>query len=68
MMQQIRKWGNSLGVVIPATEVRRLGLTEDMEVEITLKPKNPMRMLYTADLSKISSKVVEELRGELEPR
>ena len=36
---EIKKWGNSLGVVIPRRKIKELRLTEHDEVDIDIKKK-----------------------------
>ncbi len=42
----VRKWGNSLGVVIPSEEVSREGLKENDEVEIVIRKAVDIRQLF----------------------
>jgi antitoxin component of MazEF toxin-antitoxin module len=42
----VRKWGNSLGVVIPSEEVSRKGLKENDEVEIVIRKAVDIRQLF----------------------
>ncbi len=42
----MRKWGNSLGVVIPREEATKEGLKENDEVEIVIKKAVDIRQLF----------------------
>jgi antitoxin component of MazEF toxin-antitoxin module len=42
----VRKWGNSLGVVIPSEEVSKEGLKENDEVEIVIRKAVDIRQLF----------------------
>lgn len=42
----VRKWGNSLGVVIPREEASREGLRENDEVEIVIRNTVDIRQLF----------------------
>jgi len=44
---KIKKWGNSMGIVIPKDEVRRLKLKVDQDVNMELfKKENPLKELH----------------------
>jgi len=36
---EIKKWGNSLGVILPIDELRQLGLSKGDQVELEVIPK-----------------------------
>ncbi len=42
----MRKWGNSLGVVIPREEATKEGLKENDEVEIVIRKAVDIRQLF----------------------
>jgi len=56
-MEQIKvkakKWGNSLGVVLPREVVIEEGIKEGNEIEITIQPK---KAITVGDLIKIAKK------------
>ena len=59
-----RKWGNSLGIIIPKDEVESLNLKEDQTVivEIT-KKENPLKELFgSAKFKKPTKELLQELR------
>jgi len=44
---KIKKWGNSLGLLIPKDELRRMGIGEDEEVIVEIiKKENPLKELF----------------------
>jgi len=57
----VRKWGNSLGVVIPSSEAEKEGLRENDEVEITIHRTVDIRQLY----GKYPFKDLQRLKDEL---
>lgn len=46
IITKTKKWGNSLGVIIPSEEVKRLHLHADEEIVIEVVPKNPLREMF----------------------
>jgi len=65
IIAKTRKWGNSIGVVLPKEELARLKIGEDEEVIVEIKRKeNPLRELYEAKLPKITRKEFEKFRKE----
>jgi antitoxin component of MazEF toxin-antitoxin module len=67
-----KKWGNSLGLIIPKDTVRELGLSEDDEVEIDMvkKNRNVLRELFEFGRGRprITRKRFLELRKEIESK
>lgn len=66
----IRKWGNSMGLLISKEEARNLNLREDQEVavEITIRG-NPLRELFGfGRKNKITRKEFLEARKGLESK
>ena len=57
----VRKWGNSLGVVIPSSEAEKEGLREHDEVEITIRRAIDIRQLY----GKYPFRDLQRLKDEL---
>jgi antitoxin component of MazEF toxin-antitoxin module len=58
----VRKWGNSLGVVIPSEEVSREGLKENDEVEIVIRKAVDIRQLFGKYKFRDLQSVKDELR------
>jgi hypothetical protein len=47
MICKTKRWGNSIGIVIPKGEVDRLGLTEEQTITVNIiKHENPLRELW----------------------
>lgn len=66
IISKTRKWGSSLGVVIPKQVVKELKLRENEEVafEIT-KKENPLKELFgSVKLSKPTEHILKEIRGK----
>lgn len=57
----MRKWGNSLGVVIPREEASREGLHENDEVEIVIRKAVDIRQLF----GKYKFRDLQSLKDEL---
>ena len=66
LISKTRKWGSSLGVIIPKEAVKRLKLRENQEVIIDIKPKdNPLMELFgSVKLSKPTEQLLKEIRGK----
>lgn len=58
----VRKWGNSLGVVIPSEEASREGLRENDEVEVVIRKALDIRELFGKYKFRDLQKLKEELR------
>ncbi len=58
----VRKWGNSLGVVIPSEEAAREGLKENDEVEITVRKAVDVKELFGRYKFKDLQRLKDELR------
>ena len=65
-----KKWGNSIGVVIPNKTIEELNIKPDQRIVIdVIKKENPLRELFGAlKLSKPANKIVKEARKELESK
>ncbi len=65
IISKTRKWGSSLGIVIPKDVVKELKLREDQDVIIDIKPKdNPLKELFgSAKLSRPTEQILKEIRG-----
>ena len=66
IISKTRKWGSSLGIVIPKEVVKELKLREDQEVIFDIKPKdNPLKELFgSVKLSKPTEQLLKEIRGK----
>ena len=58
----MRKWGNSLGVVIPREEASKEGLHENDEVEIVIRKAVDIRQLFGKYKFRELQSLKEELR------
>ena len=58
----MRKWGNSLGVVIPSEEASKEGLRENDEVEVVIQKALDIRELFGKYKFRDLQKLKEELR------
>lgn len=65
---KMKKWGNSLGVVIPAESVDSLGLRPEEEITIEISRKgNVLKELFGAvKLKRPTKEVVHDARKDLE--
>jgi len=63
-----KKWGNSIGVVIPIETVDRLGIKEEEEIVIEIsKKENALKELFGAiKFKKPTKQILKEAREELE--
>ena len=66
LITRTKKWGNSLGVIIPREAVKEMKLRENQEVIIDIKPKeSPLKELFgSAKLSKTAEHILKEIRGK----
>ena len=65
-----RRWGNSLGIIIPQEAVRDMNLKtgEQITIEIS-KRENVLKELFGSGTSKKdTSTMIKEVRGELESK
>ena len=65
---KLKKWGNSVGIIIPKKELERLKVRVGDEVRIDVSKDNPLRELFDAKLKKIDHKVLKEIRSEPESK
>ncbi len=65
---RLKRWGNSLGIVIPSETIKQKSLQEDEEVIITIERKKKIREIFGSLRSwKINAqKVKNESRKEWE--
>lgn len=66
MISKTRKWGSSIGIVIPKKVAKELKIRENQEVLVDIKPKdNPLKELFgSAKLSKPTEQLLKEIRGK----
>ena len=60
-----KKWGNSLGIIIPSKEAENLKLKENqtIRVDINLTAENPLREMFgTLKFKKPTEKILKEIR------
>jgi antitoxin component of MazEF toxin-antitoxin module len=64
IIAKTRKWGNSLGIVLPSDAVRELKISENEEVILEIRKKqSPLRELYgSCKENKITRAEFEEFR------
>ena len=61
-----RKWGSSIGMVIPKKVAKELKIRENQDVIVDIKPKeNPLKELFgSVKLSKPTEQILKEIRGK----
>lgn len=64
MRARVKKWGNSLGLIIPADLVSKEGLKEGDEVEYQLKKCDGVKELFGKYPMGDIQKIKDELRKE----
>ena len=66
IISKTRKWGSSLGIVIPKDVVKELKQRENKEIIVDVKPKeNPLKELFgSVKLSKPTEQILKEIRGK----
>ena len=66
IISKTRKWGSSIGVIIPKDVAKELKIRENQEVYLDIKPKdNPLKELFgSAKLSKPTEQLLKEIRGK----
>jgi len=66
IISKARKWGNSLGIILPKNIVKELKIKENQELVIDVKPKeNPLKELFgSVKLSKPTEQLLKEVRGK----
>lgn len=68
---QTKKWGNSLGVIIPAKTVKELKLKEHEQIVIDIRNKNQtvlQEMFGALPTKKDTSHMLKEARKEMESK
>lgn len=66
LISKTRKWGSSLGVIIPKETVEELKLREDEEIVIDIiKKENVMKELFgSGSFKKSTEDILKEVRGK----
>jgi antitoxin component of MazEF toxin-antitoxin module len=66
IISKTRKWGSSIGIIIPKKVAKELKIRENQEVMVDIKPKdNPLKELFgSAKLSKPTEQLLKEIRGK----
>ncbi|MSS74903.1 hypothetical protein EXS73_01675 [Candidatus Pacearchaeota archaeon] len=62
----LRRWGNSLGIIIPSEAIQTKQLREGEEITITIGKKDPFKSLFGALKHKKldAQKIKDQLRDE----
>lgn len=65
-----KKWGNSIGVIIPSDAVERLNIKPEEEIVMEITKKgNVLREMFGKAKFKVSTeKILKEVRKELESK
>ena len=65
-----KKWGNSIGVVIPIETLERLNIKPEEEIIIEIEKKNNVlkEMFGKAKFKKSAKKIVEDFRKSFESK
>ncbi len=66
IISKTRKWGSSIGIIIPKKVAKELKIRENQEVFVDIKPKdNPVRELFgSGKFSKPTEQLLKEVRGK----
>lgn len=64
----IKKWGSSLGVLLPKKEAQKEGLKEGQRIRIRVLPKeSPLKKMFgTLKFKKTTDQIMRELDRELD--
>ena len=67
---KVKKWGNSLGVVIPKEVINSKNLKEGSELELVIKPLNKTKVknvfgILKGKIKKSSDQILKEVDKEL---
>ena len=58
---KIKKWGNSLGIILPNEIIKSKGIVENEIIEIEIKKKNePLKKLFGSLIRKISTQKIKD--------
>jgi hypothetical protein len=64
---KLRKWGDSLGTIIPSEIIRKLNMKEQQEINIIIVPDiNPLEESWNSNLkiSRTSQQIKDDMRKE----
>lgn len=70
---QVKKWGNSFGVILPKRIVDEKEIKEGMEIEIAIQTKNKTKVkdvfgILKEKLKRPTDEVLNEIDKELDPK
>ncbi|MBI2672361.1 hypothetical protein HYX16_05490 [Candidatus Woesearchaeota archaeon] len=70
IIAKTKKWGNSIGLIIPKEEAKKMHIGEDQEIGIeVVKKENPLRELFGAlKFKKSTEQLIKESRKLLESK
>ncbi len=70
IIAKTKKWGNSIGVIIPKEEINKMNISEGQEIMITIEKKeNPLKELFGAlNFRKSTKQILRETRKEMESK
>jgi hypothetical protein len=66
-----KKWGNSLGIIIPSKDAENLNLKENqtIRIDINIKNENPLKEMFGAfKFKRPTEEILKEIRGELKSK
>lgn len=65
-----KKWGNSIGIIIPSETIERLNIKPDEKIVIEIEKKeNVLKELFGAMKSKkTTEQILKEIRKEMESK
>ncbi|MEK6932309.1 MAG: AbrB/MazE/SpoVT family DNA-binding domain-containing protein [Nanoarchaeota archaeon] len=65
-----KRWGNSIGVVIPSETIERLNIKPEEEIIIEIEKKNNVlkEMFGKAKFKKSAKKMIEDFRMDIESK
>ena len=70
MEAKTKKWGNSIGIVIPAEMVEKLNLKPEQDILIEIEKKNNVlkEMFGSLKSKKSTEQILKEVRKDLESK
>jgi len=65
-----KKWGNSIGIIIPSETIEKLGIKPEEEITIEIKNKNNVlkELFGSINFKKSTKQIVKEARGDLKSK
>ena len=65
-----KKWGNSIGIIIPTEAIERLNIKPEEEIIIEIEKKNNVlkEMFGKAKFKKSSKKMIKDFREDIESK